>query len=406
MLRILKAVIPSPIAALLRIPYHFLLQFGAALITGFPARAMIVIGVTGTKGKSTTCDMLYHTLKSAGYPTALASTIRYVTPASEEPNKFKMTMQGRGFIQFFLARARKEGATHVVVELSSEGAAQYRHLFLSLNVLIVTGLHKEHIESHGSFDKYVKAKRQIVYALERSWKKNKLEVINTDSAEPLRSSSVRTVGYSAADLPQAPMVPLDGEFNRLNALAAAIAAEHVGAPAQVVRAALSVLPPVRGRVEHIDIGPAQKFLAIVDYAHTPDSLRALYGAFSTQKKICVLGNTGGGRDKWKRPEMGTIADELCDTVILTNEDPYDEDPEVIVKEMAAAMKRTPTIIMDRRSAIAEALRQAQGGNENVAVLISGKGTDPYIMEAKGKKTVWSDAVVVREELEKLLPTTN
>ncbi|HQT83209.1 MAG TPA: cyanophycin synthetase, partial [Candidatus Paceibacterota bacterium] len=141
------------------------------------------------------------------------------------------------------------------------------------------------------------------------------------------------------------------------------------------------------------------FIAIVDYAHTPDSLKALYSAFPRHRKICVLGNTGGGRDTWKRPEMGRIADETCDKVILTNEDPYDEDPVVIVEAMAAGMKRTPDIIMDRREAIRAALRAARSGD---AVLISGKGTDPFIMGPKGTRLPWDDATVVREELGRLL----
>ena len=126
---------------------------------------------------------------------------------------------------------------------------------------------------------------------------------------------------------------------------------------------------------------------------------ALYSAFPNQRKICVLGNTGGGRDTWKRPEMGRIADEICEKVILTNEDPYDEDPRAIIDAMAQGMKRTPEIIMDRREAIRAALRAAQPGD---AVLVSGKGTDPFIMGARGTKIPWSDADVVREELERLL----
>jgi UDP-N-acetylmuramoyl-L-alanyl-D-glutamate--2,6-diaminopimelate ligase len=113
----------------------------------------------------------------------------------------------------------------------------------------------------------------------------------------------------------------------------------------------------------------------------------------------VLGNAGGGRDAWKRPEMGKIADEECEKVILTNEDPYDEDPREIIKAMVRGMSRSPEIIMDRREAIRAALRAARPGD---AVLITGKGTDPFIVGAHGAKTPWSDADVVREELEKLL----
>ena len=174
------------------------------------------------------------------------------------------------------------------------------------------------------------------------------------------------------------------------------AAEALGVPLAMCAKALAALPRISGRVERIEAG--QDFLAIVDYAHTPDSLKALYSAFPNRRKICVLGNTGGGRDVWKRPAMGRIADEACAHVILTNEDPYDEDPRAIVDAMAAGMKRAPEIIMDRRSAIRAALRAARTGD---AVLVSGKGTDPFIMGARGTNEPWSDARVGREELSAL-----
>lgn len=378
-------------------PYHFLLQFFSALLTGFPARHLVVIGVTGTKGKSTVTEMLYTILTHAGYSTALASTIRFVTPKKSDRNLFKMTMQGRGFIQRFLARAQREGVTHAVVELTSEGARQHRHRFLFLNALIVTNIHPEHIESHGSFPKYVAAKREIVRELERSPKRPRILVANADIPETkdFLSAAVETrLPFSSTDV-ALPTVPLAGDFNRVNALAALKLAVALGIPEHVAREALATLPPVKGRTEEIQEG--QPFRIVVDYAHTAESLEALYGAYP-EDKICVLGNTGGGRDRWKRPKMGGIADAHCKTVILTNEDPYDEDPETILKEMASGMRRTPTIIMDRRDAIRTALQRAQPGD---AVLITGKGTDPFIMGSGGSKEVWDDATVVREELHRI-----
>ncbi len=403
MLTILKAIIPERVVELFRSPYHYALQLIAATVTGFPAERMVVIGVTGTKGKSTVADMLFSILTKAGHKTALASTIRFVTPQGEEPNTFKMTMQGRGFIQYFLARALREGATHAVVEITSEGTLQHRHRFLALNALIVTNIQKEHIERHGSFENYVAAKRAIVAELEHSAKANRALIVNADMKEREQFMNARVpnkITFSQSELASAPHVPIAGDFNRLNALAALKAAVHVGVPETVAREALASLPTVRGRVERIDEG--QPFTVVVDYAHTPDSLKALYGAFPDKKLICVLGNTGGGRDRWKRPEMGKIANEMCTTVILTNEDPYDEDPLAILKEMSEGMSRTPTIILDRREAIRQALHNAQdlSIDQDVAVLISGKGTDPYIMGPRGEKTPWSDATVTREELKK------
>jgi UDP-N-acetylmuramoyl-L-alanyl-D-glutamate--2,6-diaminopimelate ligase len=152
-------------------------------------------------------------------------------------------------------------------------------------------------------------------------------------------------------------------------------------------------------VKFVKINEKQNFDVVIDYAHTPGSLEALYKAFSDRRKIGVLGNTGGGRDTWKRPVMGKIASQYCDLVILTNEDPYDENPEQIVKEMTVEMVKKPEVIMDRREAIAHAIAKAKSGD---IVLITGKGTDPFIMGANGSKLQWSDEKVAKEELEKFL----
>lgn len=411
---ILKKVVPAPLVRALNRPYHFFLTLAVAMLSGFPARSMTVIGVTGTKGKSTVSDMLFAILSHAGYKTALASTIRFAVGNDSIPNQFKMTMQGRGYLQEFLHNAKKKGATHAVVEITSEGTRQFRNAFLFLDGLIVTNISKEHIESHGSFENYIAAKRSIVRTLETSPKKNRALVSNTDNEHTkkfLTAHVPRAIPFSESELENLHAsdtetsftyqdvsfsIPLAGAFNALNALSAIKVAEHLGVSLEIAREALRALPQVRGRVEPIEAG--QPFKVIVDYAHTPDSLEALYGAYPNVRKICVLGNTGGGRDTWKRPLMGSIADKHCDTVILTNEDPYDEDPEKIVNDMTPDMKRVPTIVMDRREAIHRALTLAK---ETDVVLISGKGTDPFIMEANGKKTPWDDATVVREELAQL-----
>jgi UDP-N-acetylmuramoyl-L-alanyl-D-glutamate--2,6-diaminopimelate ligase len=164
-----------------------------------------------------------------------------------------------------------------------------------------------------------------------------------------------------------------------------------------MRRALEHIGPISGRAERVVMG--QPYTVMVDYAHTPDSLRALFSTFTNKRIIAVMGSTGGGRDKWKRPEMGKIAEEYCDTVFLANEDPYDEDPQKIVEEISKGFtKKRPHIILDRRAAIREACREAKEGD---VVLITGKGTDPYIMGPEGSKQPWSDKKVAEEELRKL-----
>jgi UDP-N-acetylmuramoyl-L-alanyl-D-glutamate--2,6-diaminopimelate ligase len=185
-----------------------------------------------------------------------------------------------------------------------------------------------------------------------------------------------------------------------------ICADAFGISLLAIKEGIEKLSLIRGRVEFVKFPPEselfekQTFDVVVDYAHTSDSLGELYKAFETQRKICVLGNTGGGRDKWKRPEMARVADTFCDEIILTNEDPYDEDPDKIIEDMLPGFeKHTPTIIMDRRTAIHEAISRAKASD---VVLISGKGTDPYIMLANNQKLPWSDYEVAKEELEKVL----
>jgi len=409
----LKRVLPASLVKPLLPAYHRALAFLLAAGYGFPARKLTVIGVTGTKGKSSVSDMLFTVLRDAGYPAAVAGTIRFAIKDESEPNLYKMTMPGRGFIHAFLARARKKGATHAVVEITSESVRQHRHRHLFLDALVFTNLQKEHIESHGSFENYAAAKLAIGTELARSPKRPRAIIANADDANsgPFLALPVdEKLPFSYTDAQDVELAPgrasftyegvrftlqLPGSFSVMNALAVIKAARFAGVPLEEIAGSLSRLARIPGRTERIEAG--QEFQAIVDYAHTPDSLRALYEAYPT-RRICVLGNTGGGRDTWKRPEMGRIAEEYCDEVILTNEDPYDEDPRAIVEAMAEGMEKKPQILMDRREAIARALSLARPGD---AVLVTGKGTDPYIMEAGGKKTPWSDAQVVREELEKL-----
>ncbi|MBU4353645.1 UDP-N-acetylmuramoyl-L-alanyl-D-glutamate--2,6-diaminopimelate ligase, partial [Patescibacteria group bacterium] len=164
---------------------------------------------------------------------------------------------------------------------------------------------------------------------------------------------------------------------------------------------------IEGRMEEIKLEPLdfargkQNFNVIVDYAHTPDSLEKVYKVFQGTRKICVLGSAGGGRDKWKRPEMGKIAATHCDEIILTNEDPYDENPATIIEEIEAGFSqiRNYEKILDRREAIKKALELAQAGN---AVIITGKGAEPWLMGPNGTKIKWDDREVAREELKKIL----
>ncbi len=416
----IRSLLPRSVYRSLLAPYHAAWALFSAIKYGFPAKKLVVIGVTGTKGKSSVTEMVATMLEEAGHTVVVSSTIHFKVAQEIRPNLYKMTLPGRGFIQKLLREGVDAGCTHAVIELTSEAAVQNRHLFLSLNALIFTNLEKEHLESHGSMENYFQAKFRLGKSLAHSPKRPRAIIANEDNAYGKRflalpvekkipfslidASAIQPIENGIAFTYEATRVslPHPGNFSVLNALATLKTGEFFGIPLATTVAALSKLERIPGRAERIEEG--QDFLAVVDYAHTPDSLTALYSAYAGKRKICVLGNTGGGRDTWKRPEMGRIAAESCDEIILTDEDPYDEDPQKIVGEMAAGMTTVqtnlkPRIIMDRRTAIRTALSLAKPGN---VVLITGKGTDPYIMGPHGTKTPWSDAQVVREELKTLL----
>src|SRR3989344_4307297 len=411
----ITTVTPAPLLRKFLSAYHFSLAFLGAVLYGFPARQMLTIGVTGTKGKSSTIEMISAILEEAGHRTALINSIRFKMGDGSKRNLTRMSMPGRFFTQRFLHDAFKKHCTAAVLEMTSEGARQFRHRFIDLDGLIFTNLAPEHIESHGSLQAYANAKFEIGRELARSKKRPRTIVANADDREgsrylmlavenstPFSLTAVSPYhadehgGYFTLEGEKV-NVHLPGEFSLKNALAATHLARALGIPLETIQQALDRITTIPGRAETVDAG--QDFTVVVDNAHTPDSLSALYDAYGNLRKICVLGSTGGGRDTWKRSVMGRIADARCNTVILTNEDPYDEDPEQIVKDIAHGMTRPPEIIMDRRTAIAHALMKARTGD---AVLITGKGTDPDIRGPNGTKILWSDAQVAREEIETFL----
>lgn len=416
----IRKIIPVALFRAVQPPYHYVLSLIGALYYRFPSKEITVIGVTGTKGKSTVVELINAILEADGRRTAVAGTIRFKIGEKSERNMYKMTMPGRFFTQRFLREAVNAGCDVAIIEMTSQGVIQYRHKGIHLDALVFTNISPEHIESHGSYEKYIAAKLELARALEASQKRPRYMIANRDDdhgADFLDSTVEYPLPYGLSDLELHTLnkddislvlqgttirVPLIGLFNVYNTLAAITCARAFGVPLKTITKALTNLTPIKGRVERFKSpkGADRKVTAVVDYAHTPDSLEKLYIAFEKEKKVCILGNTGGGRDTWKRPEMGRIADKYCDRIILTNEDPYDEDPKKIIDDMVRGIEDESklTIIMDRRKAIHTALEEAKDGS---VVIISGKGTDPYIMGPHNTKTPWSDAKVVQQEMSAL-----
>jgi UDP-N-acetylmuramoyl-L-alanyl-D-glutamate--2,6-diaminopimelate ligase len=408
-----KRLIPAPVFNFFNPPYHLALSYLGALLNSFPSKKIKVIAVTGTKGKSSTTELINTILEQAGHKTALSNTIRFKIDNESKENLYKMSMPGRMFMQNFIRKAVNAGCDYAIIEMTSQGSLLYRHRFIDIDTLVITNISPEHIEAHGSFENYIQAKLNIARQLEKSDKSNRTIIVNGEDKECSRFLDInveRKISYSIHDLD--PFIvkdtgleftlgrinalsPLSGEINLYNIAAAVSLARSENVSDETIIGALEKFKTIPGRLQKI-IVPGKNIEIIVDYAHTPDSLEKFYKVFRERngKKICVLGGTGGGRDAWKRSEMGKIADNFCHEIILTNEDPYDEDPRKIVDDVALGVKKHKAIIiMDRREAIKQALKMAQ---DHDVVLITGKGTDPYIMGPKGTKIPWSDAEVVRE----------
>lgn len=385
--------------------YHFVLACAGAMRYGFPSKRIFVIGVTGTKGKTTVLELLNSILESAGKKTALLSSIAVKVGDDRRKNTSDLTMPGRFFIQRFLHQAAMSGCAYALLEVTSQGVAQHRHRFIEWRQAVLINLAPEHIEAHGSFEGYRDAKlRFLLYAQ----KKGAKIFINKDDGSAgyfLKALGRTAYGYSKDDARIFPAQSnrfFQADFNRENIAAAAALAEHIGVGTSIIEKTIREFPGVPGRMEFVQKTP---FAVVVDYAHTPGSLEAVYKALKgvnpkPKKLICVLGSAGGGRDAWKRPVMGKIAARYCDTVILTNEDPYDENPAGILSEIEAGFSQIPNNhfkILDRKEAIEKAVSLAGKGD---TVVVTGKGSELWLHKAHGEKISWDERAIVEEILKK------
>ncbi len=421
--------------------YHWLLAKVGALLYCHPSRKLVVIGVTGTKGKSTVVTLIRHILQAAGHKTGLVSTINFAIGETEWKNETKQTMPGRFTLQKLLRKMVQADCRYAVIETSSEGIAQFRHLGIEYDVVVFTNLSPEHIESHGSYEKYRRAKLKLFQRLNTKKRKiidgqeiKKIMVANHDDKEaenflffpadkkytfglknisgllmsdrPVVAREVSTGNDGLSFLVNEERISMEllGEFNVYNAMAAICVGLSQDITLPVIKQALASVTGVPGRMQ---IVPNKRgILIFVDYAHEPASLEAVYQTVKSlrpRKIISVLGSQGGGRDRAKRPVLGRLAADYTDHVIVTNEDPYDEDPEQIIDEVIAGALRAhgkPPIekIIDRKEAIKKALEIAEPKD---CLIITGKGSETVMAVAKGKKIPWSDLAAVKESLGKL-----
>ncbi len=436
MKKLLKKLLPERFVLM----YHYLVATLATLYYGFPSKKMIVIGVTGTKGKTSTVNFIWSCLTAGGYKTGIISTANIRIGKKEFLNEYHMTMPGRFAIQKLMAQMVKNGCKFCVIETTSEGIKQYRHIGVYYDIAVFTNLSPEHLPSHGgSFEKYKNEKGKMFKALSSHRKViggeeiQKIIIANNDDEytdyflnfkadKKITFALNSRANYIADNIQETSdgvkfdvekvifKIGILGKFNVYNILPAIAICRLVDISDYLITKGLMGLKTIPGRMEKIDEG--QSFTVLVDYAHEGKSMQA---ALSTMRKlvsnqgkvIVILGAEGGGRDKQKRPIMGKVAGTLADFVIVSAIDPYDDDPIEINEEVALAIEQVGKIrdkdlfvITDRREAIKKAFSLA---NENDVVLITGKGSEQS-MHIYGKIIPWDDRKIVREELKSFSPT--
>jgi len=417
--------------------YHWFLAYLGAFIYGFPSKKMVIIGVLGTRGKTSTANFIWSILNAAGEKTGLTGTANFRIGNEEKLNEYHMTMPGRFFLQKFLRKMVRAGCRYAAIETPSEGVEQWRHKGILYDVAVLTTLYPEYMAVHNwNFERCKKMHLKVFKELHAQPRKTingkkipKVIVVNSDNEDKslfLNPPADKKITYglkSGADLTATSIktdnevvsfesggdkyeLGIKGSFNVINALGAIAAANALGIDKRYIKEGLKNLSSVPGRMEKIEAG--QNFDIFVDYAHDGPSMTAALNSVGEMKKgggkiIVVVGAEGGGRDKKKRPVIGKLAAEKSDYVVVTNVDPYDDDQNEIIEDVARAAEATGKLrnknlftIADRREGIRQAFKLAKDGD---IVIITGKGAEQSMIVG-AEKISWDDRDVARQEIEK------
>lgn len=415
--RIISQLLPQ---AIKNYSYHWPLAIVANVAFGFPSRGMTIIGVTGTNGKTTTTKLIAVVLSESGQKTAYASTIEYGIGEKQWVNASKFTTSSAWQLQKFLSDAKRVGCTYVVLETSSHALDQRRVWGISYAIAVMTNVTREHLDYHRTMAAYRLAKKKLFGGVQTA-------IVNDDMEQPEEyylPASGKTITYSTKDsnatvvaseieldlsgtrflaLGTSFRLKLPGLFNVENALAAIATGQSLGIDIETMKRALGKITGIPGRMETVTNN--RQIDILIDYAVTPDSFEKLYQVVKPMQipgtKIIHVFGACGERDRGKRPVMGKIASENADVVILTNEDPYHEDPERIIDEIAVGVERKNSEqyfrIFDRREALTKAISIAEAGD---IILVTGKGAEE-MMVIGDRRMPWKERDVIHEVLEAL-----
>ncbi len=396
---------------------------------GFPARGMKVIGVTGTNGKTTTVFLIHRMLHESGKKVGMMSTVAYGVGDDIRPQMTHMTTSSVPVIMKRLKEMRAAGVEYLVLEVTSHALAQHRVWGIPFSVSVMTNLTHEHLNYHGTFERYRQAKRMLFRQTDRNVRGLRVGLVNADDPNAkvfadaishpvmygtgeadLRATDIKLspskVSYQAVhgDKKYHITCQLPGSFNVYNSLAAVGVGEALGLSTTQIEQGVAALEGVEGRMTSIDEG--QDFTVVVDYAHTPDSFEKLFRDMKpvVKGKLIVLFGSLGGGDEAKRAEQGQLAGAYADEVVVTEEDNRTEDPERIRRMIAEGAEAAGKVIdkdlflvADRREAIRFALGRARKGD---TVMLLGKGHEKTIERAK-ETISWNEADEARKALKKL-----
>lgn len=427
----MKKLIPQSIKNV----YHLFQAILANFWYGFPTRKLKVIGITGTDGKTTTAQMAAKILEEADKKVAMASTINFRINGEEKKNLSHFTTLSSFSVQKFAKQAVEADCEYLVLETSSHSLDQYRVWGIDYKTAVITNVTREHLDYHKTMDKYRRAKAKL-------FRKAQVAIVNLDMEKPeeyLNCGAENIFGYSlrisnskfqisnqfqnkkfktiSAENVELGIdksifsvdgkkfvLNLIGDFNIENALAAIAIGVSENISLETCARALEKITGVPGRMEYVENNRGLNIL--VDFALTPVALEKLYSALLKIKKpeariIAVFGSCGE-RDRGKRPIMGGVVSQYSDSVIVTNDEPYREDPAQIINEIVMGIKEKKEnenfwIIPDRREAIAKALQLAKTDD---IIAVTGMGAEES-MVVGDQKIPWNDKKVILEELEKI-----
>lgn len=385
--------------------YHLLTALFAAVFFNFPSKKLTVIGVTGTDGKTTTVNMIYHILKTAGKKVSMISSVNAQIGDKIYDTGFHVTTPDPWQIQKYLNEAVRSGSNFFVLETTSHGLDQNRLAFVDFEVGVVTNITHEHLDYHKTWEKYAASKAKLL-------KNSKISVLNIDDKKSFNFLKTRVGGkivtygkFSLADInpKRFPLnLQIPGSFNLANALAAAATCSSLLIEKENILKTLSNFQGVIGRLEEIDLG--QDFRVFIDFAHTPNGLEQALKTLRSQltahnSQLIIVFGAAGERDRSKRLMMGKIAGKLADIIILTAEDPRSEKAEDICEQIKNGIRNKKDgknlfIIPDRRQAIEKAISIAQPHD---VVATFGKGHEKS-MTFGSKDYPWDEFAVVKEAI--------